>query len=114
MKVMVVVTGGVQSKIARTIRTLRKDSLYLEVAPEYERRLTHSQEGAMPSEEYARGVVSSALKRRPQKWLWRGSKWGRIWFIWTFFGAWVFDKALPRMFGLDRLKRWVLSREKSK
>ena len=37
------VTGGVQSRIARTDRTLGEDSLYLPISREYLRRVKHSQ-----------------------------------------------------------------------
>lgn len=109
VRVMVVVTGGVQSRIARTERLLPDDSLYLEINREFTRRVTHSQEGAMPNEVYARGVVREALKPvwRQKKWLWRGNKTLLVWFVSRVLGGWVFDLALPRMFGLNRLK-WLL------
>jgi 1-acylglycerone phosphate reductase len=114
VKVMVVVTGGVQSNIARTYRSLPEGSLYLPIRDSYERRLTHSQEGAMSNEEYARGVVSAALKSRPKKWLWRGNKSWSIWFVKTFLGLWVLDLVLPRVFQLDKLKAIIKSRDKSR
>jgi 1-acylglycerone phosphate reductase len=114
VRVMVVITGGVQSNIARTHRTLPPESLYLPIVDSYERRLMHSQEGAMKNEEYARGVVSAALKRPPKKWLWRGNKSWLVWFVKTFLGVWVFDLVLPRMFQLDKLKAIVKSRNKAR
>jgi 1-acylglycerone phosphate reductase len=114
VKVMVIVTGGVQSNIARTHRALPEGSLYLPIADSYERRLKHSQEGAMGNEEYARGVVSAALKRSPKKWLWRGNKSWLVWFAKAFIGAWVFDLVLPRMFQLDKLKAILKMRNKAR
>ena len=114
VKVMVVITGGVQSNIARMHRSLPEGSLYLPIKDTYERRLTHSQEGAMSNEEYARGVVSEALKGRPKKWLWRGNKSWLVWFIKTFVGLWVLDLVLPRMFQLDKLKAIIRSQNKSR
>jgi 1-acylglycerone phosphate reductase len=81
VRVMVVVTGGVQSNIARTHRILPNDSLYLDIVEDFERRQTHSQEGAMGHDDYARGVVNAALKKKPVKWLWRGKKAWLVWFV---------------------------------
>jgi 1-acylglycerone phosphate reductase len=81
VRVMVVVTGGVQSNIARTHRTLPDDSLYLPIVGDFERRLTHSQEGAMSNDVYASGVVAAALKKKPVKWLWRGNKAFLVYFV---------------------------------
>jgi len=114
VKVMVVITGGVQSNIARVHRTLPEGSLYLPIGDSYERRLMHSQQGAMSNEEYARGVVSAALKRSPKKWLWRGNKSWLVWFLKTYIGFWVFDLVLPRMFQLDKLKAIIKSRNKTR
>jgi 1-acylglycerone phosphate reductase len=112
VRVLVVVTGGVKSRIARTERILPDNSLYLEIKGDYERRLKHSQEGAMPTETYARGVVSEALKPawRQKKWLWRGNKSLVVWFASRVLGGWVFDIMVPRMFGLHRLKRLLRGR----
>ena len=81
VRVMVVVTGGVKSNIARTHRILPEGSLYTPIVADFERRLTHSQDGAMAHDEYARGVVAAALKPKPIKWLWRGNKAWLAWFI---------------------------------
>ena len=43
VRVMLVVTGGVKSRITRTERVLSEDSLYLPISPEYLRRVHHSQ-----------------------------------------------------------------------
>lgn len=53
VKVVTVVTGGVQSRIARTDRELPNDSYYLPVNAEYQRRVKHSQERAMSNKSYA-------------------------------------------------------------
>ncbi|KAG4423836.1 hypothetical protein IFR04_002981 [Cadophora malorum] len=113
VRVLVVVTGGVQSRIARTDRVLGKESLYLDISQDFERRVKHSQDGAMKADDYARGVVREALKPawRQKKWLWRGNKSALVWFVYTWLGSWVFDRILPRMFGLDRLKRIVRGRK---
>jgi 1-acylglycerone phosphate reductase len=112
VKVMVVVTGGVQSRIARTDRVLREGSLYLEIDDEFQRKVKHNQEGAMPAQVYAKDVADAALKKSPKKWLLWGNKAFLIWFVRNWLGTWVFDLLILGWFGLDRLKRLV--REKAK
>ena len=112
VRVLVVVTGGVKSNIARTERILPNSSLYLEIKSDFGRRVTHSQEGAMGTEVYAKGVVKEALKPvwRQKKWLWRGHMTPVVWFASRVLGSWVFDLVLPRMFGLNRLTRLLKSK----
>ncbi|MCJ1429271.1 hypothetical protein MMC29_007184 [Sticta canariensis] len=81
VKVVIIVTGGVQSRIARTRRDLAEDSLYLPINDDYQRRLRHSQENAMPNEAYARSVISQVLQTTPKKWIWEGKS---SWTIWWF------------------------------
>ncbi|RDW77384.1 hypothetical protein BP6252_05437 [Coleophoma cylindrospora] len=114
VRVLVVVTGGVQSNISRTHRSLPENSLYLPLSAEYERRQTHSQENAMPNEAYAREVVAAALKPKPTKWLWRGHQAFVVWFTRAYLGTWLYDLVLPRMFGLHRLKAIVKGRASKK
>ncbi|KAH8655050.1 short chain dehydrogenase/reductase-like protein [Tricladium varicosporioides] len=127
VRVLVVVTGGVESRIARTDRELPPASIYTEVDVEYQRRVKHSQQNAMTAEEYARGVVEKALgsggvgrggvwywlKARAglgegKKYYWRGNMTKLIWFVKTWLGDWAFDMVLPGMFGLRRLKKAIL------
>lgn len=111
VRVLVVVTGGVKSRIARTERVLGEGSLYVEIGESFERRVRHSQDGAMDTDVYARGVVKEALRGKSvRKQLWRGNRTGIVWFLSQWIGGWVFDLILPRMFGLDRLARIVRGR----
>ncbi|OJJ46353.1 hypothetical protein ASPZODRAFT_132435 [Penicilliopsis zonata CBS 506.65] len=118
VNVTTVVTGGVQSRIARTKRTLAPNSLYEPIKDFYARRVVHSQENAMPHATYARSVVNQVLYgSAPWRWLWPwavGRKhwiWegNRSWQIWLVSGGWawcdVFGRVLTRMFGLYKLKR---------
>ena len=81
VRVMVVVTGGVQSNIARTHRVLPKDSLYLPIAGGFEKRQMISQQGAVSNDVYAQSVLAAALKPKPVKWLWRGNQAFFVWFV---------------------------------
>lgn len=118
VNVTTVVTGGVQSRIARTDRTLQPNSLYAPIEDQYLRRVKHSQDGAMPHDAYARSVVAQVLYgSAPWRWLWpwaRGQKswiWegNKSWLIWLLVGGWawsgVFDRMMAGMFKLSRLRR---------
>jgi 1-acylglycerone phosphate reductase len=89
VNVITIVTGGVKSNIARTDRTLAPDSIYQPLAQEYARRLKHSQEVGMPTEEYARSVINQILVKRPPKYAWAGFGANLVWFASTFLPAWV-------------------------
>ncbi|OQE38963.1 hypothetical protein PENCOP_c007G01379 [Penicillium coprophilum] len=115
--VTTIVTGGVQSRIARTDRALKPGSLYSPIEAEYLRRVKHSQHNAMPNETYARSVVSQVLYgSAPWRWLWpwaRGRKawiWEghASWLIWTLSGGWawsgLFGRLMTKMFKLWKIK----------
>ena len=104
VRVVVVMTGGVASNIARTNRTLPKDSIYLPVAEEYQGRLTHSQANAIPNEQYARSVVSQVLRKPSKEVIWEGGKAWLVWFVSSYFPRWTLDWAFYRMFHLSKLK----------
>ncbi|OOQ85802.1 putative short chain dehydrogenase/reductase [Penicillium brasilianum] len=117
VNVITVVTGGVQSRIARTERTLKPNSLYMPIEEEYNRRVVHSQHNAMPNEKYARSVVNQVLYgSAPWRWLWpwaQGRKttiWEghRSWVIWLLVGgfAWngLFGRMMTNMFKLWKIK----------
>jgi 1-acylglycerone phosphate reductase len=72
VRVVNVVTGGVKSQIARTSRMLKRDSIYLPVEKDYERRLTHSQSLGMETEKYAKSVVSQLTGWRRKETIWEG------------------------------------------
>lgn len=118
VNVTTVVTGGVQSRIARQDRALQQNSLYTPIEDQYLRRVKHSQDGAMPHDAYARSVVAQVLYgSAPWRWLWpwaRGRKnwiWegNKSWLIWLMVGGWawsgVFDRVMTSMFKLSRLRR---------
>jgi 1-acylglycerone phosphate reductase len=81
VRVVNVVTGGVKSSIARTVRSLRGDSIYLPVEKDFERRLTHSQSLGMETEKYARSVVAQLTGWRKKTTIWEGSKSWLVWWL---------------------------------
>ncbi|KAB8258893.1 hypothetical protein BDV32DRAFT_150977 [Aspergillus pseudonomiae] len=118
VNVTTVVTGGVQSRIARVKRTLAPNSLYAPIEDEYNRRVIHSQDGAMPHTAYAKSVVAQILYgSAPWRWLWpwaHGRKswiWegNKSWVVWFLSGGWawtgIFHYAMTRMFKLYKLRK---------
>ncbi|KXL49206.1 hypothetical protein M433DRAFT_94878 [Acidomyces richmondensis BFW] len=104
VRVVTVVTGGVKSNIARTHRSLPRDSIYLPIAEDYEKRQTHSQANSIPNETYASTVVRQVLENPAKDTIWAG---GRVWIVWfatTFLPRIVLDLAMARMFKLWKLK----------
>ncbi|KAE8365685.1 hypothetical protein BDV27DRAFT_171450 [Aspergillus caelatus] len=105
VNVTTIVTGGVQSRIARVKRTLAPNSLYAPIEDEYNRRVMHSQDGAMPHTVYARSVVTQILYGTAP-WIWEGNK---SWLIWLLSGGWawtgIFHYTMTRMFKLYKLRK---------
>ncbi|KAJ5300592.1 sugar kinase [Penicillium atrosanguineum] len=94
--VTTIVTGGVQSRIARTQRTLLPNSMYTPIESEYSRRVTHSQHNAMPHDAYARSVVAQVLYGpAPWRWLWPWAKGRKAW-IWEGHRSWLIWFLLAR------------------
>ncbi|EAW13337.1 SDR family oxidoreductase [Aspergillus clavatus NRRL 1] len=120
VNVTTVITGGVQSRIARIQRTLQPGSIYAPIEDEYTRRVTHSQAGAMPHTAYARSVVTQVLygsapwrwiwpwAQGRKSWIWEGNK---SWLIWLVCGGWawtgLFQGIMTRMFKLHKLRKVV-------
>ncbi|KAJ5108797.1 Short-chain dehydrogenase ptmH [Penicillium angulare] len=115
--VTTIVTGGVSSRIARTERQLKPDSLYRDIEDKYLQRVVHSQHNAMSHDEYAQSVVTQILYgSAPWRWInpWAQGKklyiWeGRLsWVVWLAAGGWIwigiFGMVLSHMFQLGRIK----------
>jgi len=84
VKVVIIVTGGVLSQIARVDRVLPPDSLYLPIEADYIRRTKHSQEVGIPADKYAKQVVSKLTTRNPPREIWAGYGARLVWFVSTF------------------------------
>lgn len=94
VNVITVVTGGVKSNIARTERTLPEDSIYVPLAAEYKRRVTHSQEVGIPNDDYAKYVVPRILGGAKRQ-IWAGYGSWLVWFASTFLPAWFLVSINP-------------------
>ncbi|KAI9859073.1 MAG: hypothetical protein M1824_003913 [Vezdaea acicularis] len=112
VKVVVVVTGGVQSRIARRERQLPPTSLYLPIDGDYQRRLKHSQEGAMANADYAKSVVSQVLPKAHKKRIWEGNKSWLVWFVHSFYLSSYFDWYMSKEFGLAKLAKLISTNKK--
>lgn len=112
VNVIVVVTGGVKSNIARTHRELPEGSLYQPLNTEYLRRQLHSQEGAMDGRVYAEGVVRAALGTKHTRSLWRGNQAWSVWLLLTLMPRMFWDYYFSRVFGLHKLANFVKSGRK--
>ena len=104
VKVVTIVTGGVQSNIARTHRSLPEGSRYAVLAKEYEERQTHSQANAVSNEDYARRVVAQVLGSPSKTHVWEGGKSWLVWFVVTFLPRSTLDVVMTRMFKLWKLR----------
>jgi len=107
VRVIVVVTGGVKSQIARYANDtkLASNSLYLPIDSYFQKRLHHSQESAVPADVYAKSVVVEILKENPSPWLYKGYFASLTWIIDTFMPKSFWDYFVPKMFGLTELKK---------
>lgn len=118
VRVITVVTGGVKSNIARTHRTLPPDSYSQPLAADYERRLTHSQQLGMDTEQYAKSCVRQVLGGdslfRKQRWIWEGKMSWIVWFAWTYLPTAVFDVYFTTVFKLAKLRGTAGPDKKSK
>lgn len=115
VKVMVIVTGGVKTNIARHGTTLQPGSIYMPILDFFHKRVTDSQDGAMDRDAYARSVVAQVMKSdwRKPVWFWEGNKARLVWFVRTFLWSTAFDFRMMRLFGLFKLKR-IVATEKNK
>jgi 1-acylglycerone phosphate reductase len=112
VKVVTISTGGVRSRIARGHGGLPPGSRYAPVDDVYARRVTHSQDGAMETQVYAKRVVGRVLGLdswvtwlllRSKRKIWEGNMARVIWFVSTFLWDGALDVAMKRMFNIARL-----------
>ncbi|PVH96179.1 NAD(P)-binding protein [Periconia macrospinosa] len=104
VQVVLVVTGGVKSKISDAKKRLPPNSLYLSMEEGYLLRQGNSQTTAMPTETYAREVVGDLLNPSTKRWLWRGHRSSLVrWLSWVMPLA-FWDYYFSRKFGLRKFR----------
>ncbi|KAJ7641555.1 NAD-P-binding protein [Roridomyces roridus] len=113
VKVINILTGGVQSNISRG-GNLPDSSLYKCMEDLYqEKRINASQRGATPTDSYAAIVVAEAMKVNPRAWVWAGKNSWLVWFMDTFLPRTAFDSLMNKTFGMDEFSA-RLGKAKSK
>lgn len=122
VRVITIVTGGVQSNIARTERVLPEGSYYTPLETEYLRRVKHSQEGAMPNEKFAESVVKQVLADRSEEGVWgwlcglagfkrrvrhvyEGNKSWVVWWVYWVLPDGTFDRYFRGVFNMWKLEK---------
>jgi len=104
VKVVVVVTGGVKSRLTtRVHRYLKEDSIFLPIEESYNRRQSHSKEVGMPCEAYAKSVVTQLLQQK-RKFIWEGAFSWIVWFAKSYLPSSVLDFYMQRTFQLWKLR----------
>ncbi|KAI5460487.1 hypothetical protein BGZ63DRAFT_247801 [Mariannaea sp. PMI_226] len=108
VRVMVAMTGTVRSNIAsHTHRSLPSSSLYMPVNDMFQNRLTFSQKTAtVPREEYAKKIVTQALKGEgylggwigaTPEWYWAGGMSGLVWTL-SLLPRWMSERSVAMFF----------------
>ncbi|KAJ6553962.1 NAD-P-binding protein [Mycena vulgaris] len=101
VKVINIVSGGVQSNISRG-GSLPPDSLFKGMEDLYlEKRINVSQENPIPTDVYARIVVAESMKANPRAWVWAGQNASLAWFMDTFLARTLFDYVMSKKFGMS-------------
>ena len=117
--VLVIITGGVISRIARDHRELSERSLYRPIQAGYEKRQVYSQDAGIPNEVYAKQVVDEALRPKSKGWLewvsgrkipgviwaWRGGMADVVKWLSRLGLTWVAGWKFYRDYGLAELER---------
>jgi 1-acylglycerone phosphate reductase len=108
VRVVNIITGGVKSNIARVHRELPPGSYMKPLEVEYERRLTHSQQLGMDTEQYAKSCVRHVLNGDGwfgrQRWVWEGKMSWIVWFGYTWMPTAIFDWYFSWNFKLWKLR----------
>lgn len=106
--VIIVVTGGVKSRIVRVERTLEEESAYKELEVDYQRRQMHSQVNGIETDLYAKEVVDKVLGAEGWLWrtrtIWAGGSAGTVRFLSWFLPEVITEWIVSRMFGLNKLQ----------
>lgn len=91
---------------------LPKDSLYQPIRKFWEMRVFQSQQDAMPTETYAKGVVRMLLKNPKPLWFWYGAFTNIAWFLYRFTWKGLRGTIMSKRFGLNQLKVVVAAARK--
>lgn len=117
VKVVLVITGGITTKIFenQTDKHLPKTSAYLAAEDVMIPYMTGEKykDQSVAARPYAESVVRNALKARPQKHQWAGGNSSLIWAVSTFLWSTAWDLVIPRVCGVAAVKERLLSQKKN-
>ncbi|KAJ7811643.1 NAD-P-binding protein [Mycena olivaceomarginata] len=88
-------------------------TLGVELAPFDIRVVNVLTDKAVPTDEYARGVVAETIKDKPRAWLWGGRAASLTWLLTTFFPRSIIDWIITDMYGFPKFAAQV-QKEKAK
>ncbi|KAI5885420.1 NAD(P)-binding protein [Schizophyllum commune H4-8] len=88
---------------------LPHSSIYKPVEHTYRDKVSRYQEGAMPTDVYAKAVVGELLKASPSPWFWYGAHSTMAWFLATFMKRAGFNELISKEYGLNKLAEIVRS-----
>lgn len=106
VKVVNLITGNVVSNLATTHlpkEGLPEKSIYKPVEDVYKKNIEHFQDGAIPTEVFAKGVVDEATKKCPSPWFWSGNQSTMVWLMTTIGKRTAFDGMMSKAYGFDKL-----------
>ncbi|KAI5832306.1 NAD(P)-binding protein [Schizophyllum commune Tattone D] len=89
---------------------LPDSSIYKPVENTFKDKVSRYQEGAMPTDVYAKAVVDELTKTSPSPWFWFGAHSFMAWFLATFMKRAGSDAMISKEYGLNKLAEIVRAR----
>ncbi|KAK7038400.1 short chain dehydrogenase reductase [Favolaschia claudopus] len=106
IRVITTITSAVKSNIFNPVR-FPEHSLYKSLEGAYNEMHVETNRTAVPTDKFARELVSDTLKSRPPNYSWGGTSAGLIWFLTSFFPRWVPTKVVTDMYGFNKFSAQV-------
>jgi 1-acylglycerone phosphate reductase len=102
VKVVLVLTAAVATKMTSTRLQFPQDSVYRPVADKVNKGWDDLDKSAMEAAEYSRRVVDKVSRANPPEIVWEGAGWVSVWLV-EFLGLqWVYPWLFARWHGLDK------------
>ncbi|KAL1755860.1 hypothetical protein FB107DRAFT_212718 [Schizophyllum commune] len=89
---------------------LPDSSIYKPVENTFKDKVSRYQEGAMPTDVYAKAVIDELTKTSPSPWFWFGAHSFMAWFLATFMKRAGSDAMISKEYGLNKLAEIVRAR----
>ncbi|KAL1665574.1 hypothetical protein GGF50DRAFT_113996 [Schizophyllum commune] len=110
VKVVNLLTGSTKSNLDTSPAVeagLPDSSIYKPVENTFKDKVSRYQEGAMPTDVYAKAVVDELTKASPSPWFWYGAHSFMAWFLATFMKHASSDGMIMKEYALDKLAEIV-------